>query len=158
MGDRCWLQVTIHPDDIDKISDGNLLEPDEINQSCNLPKGVLDYTFYEANYGHNDDLHAAAAAGVRFRALQGSGDEYPAMVIVGWDNAVYEAVTDNDYCYTVSVDVSGNVCEAQLQNVRSFIGIEKRFMDCIRDFSLIQREIVPLKDWTPCDETKTLDG
>jgi len=153
MGDRCWLQVTFHPDDIDKIPEHSDLLHDGEDED-RTPSGGIVYTFYEANYGLNDALCAAANAGVRFKALQGHGDEYTAGIVIGWDNEVYELNTDNDFGYIVPVNSNGEVLSRYLERVREFITIEKKFEDCLNEIASVQREVVPLKDWKPCDDKK----
>jgi len=75
MGDRCWLQVTVHRNHVDAFWEAVGDEPKYNNPTMD-EWGNSTYEVEEANYGWYDQLDAAAAAGCIFEGQHGPGGEY----------------------------------------------------------------------------------
>lgn len=82
MGDRTWLEVVVHPDDIEHPGWKHWLEEMGPTQGFHYdPEDVPNaWDCEEINYAGYSDLEELAASGCRFMGSHGSGYEYSASV------------------------------------------------------------------------------
>ena len=76
MGDRCFLEATLRRCDLQKFRDvtewGDYFTVDDEDGDSAVVDGYIE----EVNYGGDNELDTAAAAGIRFYGKHHSGDEY----------------------------------------------------------------------------------
>lgn len=127
MGDRCWLEVDVHPDDVDHEGMKEWAERMGESEGDDF---VPNRFFYEqVNYGGYSDLENLAATGVRFMGSHGTGGDYSAQVFFadGQDKTVHYSPPDTWDTFRMVVKCANHEC----------LDIDVKDLD--QQFNLIQR-------------------
>ena len=123
MGDRCYLQVTVHPSDVDKFCEIAGLDPDDFTDS---PGDPYTSQVEEANYALHDELNEAAAEGCRFTGWHTSGDDYPGMEFVGYAGDYLDCAAVASVGLVVRFDAeTGEAYPHSIADARRFVAAAK---------------------------------
>ena len=119
MSDTCWLTVTVHALDAEKLRQW-VDEPEEIREPQN---GHPVWVWEEADRGFENELREAAVAGrCRFNAFHGPGDEYDREVYASAGDGRFYVVACDDECRPlVAVRMSGHVDAQELKRARAYL-------------------------------------
>lgn len=133
MGDRTWIEVDIHPDDLKHPA---FLAWQEDWGGPDMEDDERRYFYDEVNFAGYRDLEKLANAGVRFVGCHGSGAEYSAQVYFadGQDNEVHYAPVDTWDTYRMVVKCANAEC------------LDVDVNDLDRQFNLIQRYHALIKE------------
>ncbi len=129
MGDRCYLEVTVHREDVAKFcaATRGAFGIDEFSEDGLAEVG-------EANYGLNVELEAAAAAGARFYGWHSDGAGYSGLEFCSeGDGTLHAVVTATEVGMVVSVDDNGNPSRRCVENTRSTCAALKRLKPLITE-------------------------
>lgn len=96
MGDRCYMTMMIHPDDLAKACD----RLDEL--SC-FELDRIEYEFDEVNYGASEERQRLAESGVRFYGAHSAGGDYPGFDFYSDGSNVFEWPTDDHGGYAINI-------------------------------------------------------
>jgi len=102
MGDRCYMTMKIHPDDLVKACE---FEPDSFG--C-FELDQIEYEFDEVNYGASEERMALAKSGIRFVGGHGAGGDYPGFDFYSDGKILHEWPTDDHGGYAINI-ISGVV-------------------------------------------------
>lgn len=131
MGDRTWLEVVVHPDDIEHDGWQEWLRrmgesEEERFDEAEMPNA---WDAYEVNYGGYSDLGKLAESGCRFVGSHGTGADYSAQVFFadGQDKTVHYSPPDTWDTYRMVVKCADAEC------------LDVDIKDLDQQFDLIQR-------------------
>lgn len=140
MGDRCYLQITLRREDLDRFGEAGGLGPDWWDEELDEPaEGIVEVAVCEANYACIDAREAAAEARVPFFGAHDAGDEYAGCAFASVDGEHVEVYTDPD----------GLICAQLDEEMRLLTGLEyiRAYLDRLaavrRLFGLRVREPEP---------------
>ena len=123
MGDRCWISMRIHKDDVDKAE--TFIREETSGSLDDLRAGKLDelmhsddqrgvVAFDQANYGLSSARENLAKEGVRFAGDHGSGGTYPCCTFYSDGEKVHEWETDGQGGMTIETGTPAN--EGKIRN------------------------------------------
>ena len=129
MGDRTWLEVIVHPDDIEHDGWQEWLRHMGETSGERFEDLPNAWDCEEINYGGYSDLENLAATGVRFVGCHGQGYDYSAQVFFadGQDKTVHYSPPDTWDTYRMVVKCANSEC----------LDIDVKDLD--QQFNLIQR-------------------
>jgi hypothetical protein len=99
MGDRCYFEATVHPDDAETFGQALGLGPHYTVEEAE-GRFVLD----EVNYGAVQQLEQAAAEGLRFYGYTGPGQDYGAGLFACWAGELHAIACDTQGAPMVRFD------------------------------------------------------
>jgi hypothetical protein len=107
MGDRCYMQLTLRREDLDRF--GKVLkEPAGSrwwNEDLGEPApGIVEIAIHEANYALWDERELAAGDGIPFFGNHGEGGDYTGYEFASLDGRQLEAYTDRQGLLCVQID------------------------------------------------------
>ena len=126
MGDRCYMQLTLRREDLDRF--GSILnEPagskwwtDDLSEPA---PGIIEIALHEANYALLAEREQAAGDGIPFFGNHGEGGDYAGCHFASLDGSQIEAYTDRDGLLCVQIDDNMRVL-TDLGHIREYL--EKR--------------------------------
>ena len=144
MGDRCWLQVTVHRNHVDEFWKAVDDDP-KYAESEEDEWGNMRYQIDEANYGWSDQLDAAAAQGCVFEGDHGAGGEYgPHSFASQGDGLCHCVETDHDMTPVVPCPEGGP---------------DGRYVAVVADYWRVYRRVRELLERTGATELRRIvDG
>ena len=121
MGDRCYVEVYVHREDLGRFV-ALVPELGEVSDYSDLEEFPhLVYTERdEVNYGACHGRAEAAMAGLRFHGSQGSGCEYDACVFAAYGGRQYE-VEESRSGFVIRIDPETlEICAQDVENMRGY--------------------------------------
>ena len=108
MGDRCYLEITLHRADLDRFGQHLNTAPgevwwDHLDEEEDQP-GIVTASVYEANYAWYDERCAAAKEGIDFHGWHAEGGEYGPYEFVAFKGKHLEAERNHDGDLVIAVD------------------------------------------------------
>ena len=108
MGDRCYLEITLHRSELDRF--GKHLDAasgeewwDHLDEEASQ-LGIVTASVYEANYAWYDERCAAAKDGIDFHGWHAEGGEYGPYEFVAFKGKHLEAERNHDGELVIAVD------------------------------------------------------
>jgi hypothetical protein len=134
MGDRCWVEVTVRKDHVERFLQIADYDPESQSESDH----VVEFQFQEVNYGMGSQLDEAAADGLEFYGHHTAGDSYGSSEFFSDGKGSVEYIPTGDDGY--GIVVSGSTPSERWARLRE---LETRIAQ--RD-ELIKRMNNPLYD------------
>lgn len=129
MGDRCWLQVTVHARDVDRFRE--ITGRDEKGEDNGHGHRRLEYE--EANYGLFSELNEAAQQGLRFEGQHGPGDDYgPAVFASAGDGICHNVEADRESWPVVRIEDNGRPDRGQWRAVLDYQRARKQVREILK--------------------------
>ncbi len=140
MGDRCFLEMTIHKEDLPKFaasvwSDAKGEWWDDLYET-DFP-GLVNVSVNEANYGWLEERQQAAKAGIAFMGTHGEGGCYGSFAFAAVDGEMDEAPLSHDGDLIIAVDENLEPVDGGDETIRVYV---KRLRAVERFFGLWEEE------------------
>lgn len=131
MGDRCYLELTLHRTDLSRFAPHVDARPDEewwdcLTENSDHPDTVT-VSVYEANYAWVDERAEAAKAGIPFHGYHGEGGEYGSYAFASWAGKLHEAPLNHDGDMVLAVGENLKPISATArQHLRKYVAALKK--------------------------------
>lgn len=141
MGDRCTVQLTVRPSDLQRIRNFPNLGDVDYEMENLGPSAMLE----EANYGHWEELQELAETGVVFFGSHSAGGDYDGCLFVG---------IGGDFAWLgcnlygdpyVPILPNGSVEPAALQKARRYFAMQNAAQFFIEQESKVVQQIETLE-------------